>query len=368
MKKLSLVIAEADRTYIESFARYIRNSEYTSRFDIKLFSKQEAINQYLTENERINILLTSPDMISDYQEGQGVDLIIYLSETDQQNEQGHYLKKYQPLGQILTEVLRLYYERDGTDLNRRTQSVSTQILATYSATGGTGKTTVAYTLARELANQGQSVIYLNLELINSVPLLFDLTDQPSSSPLLYYIKTDAEQFQEQFETYVVTDTETGIDFFNFIPSAEEMEDLTAEEVELFIQVLIQINKYSHIILDLDSAINPRTLAGLKLSDQTYWLLNNDMYSFHKTSYLFENLHALLNDAQLKDRVTFVLNRYTGHLDSNLADFDIKIDSYLPYIPDWKILTNREQLSMASVYSQHIQELLAKLNALKQGVI
>src|SRR5699024_9954505 len=107
------------------------------------------------------------------------------------------------------------------------------------------------------------------------------------------------ELEEQLDTYVVTDEETGIDYFNFIPNAEEMEELESGEVELLIEALIQTNKYNYIVIDLDSTINSRTLKSLRLSNQIYWLLNNDMYSFHKTSYLFENLHALLNDARLK---------------------------------------------------------------------
>lgn len=368
MKKISMIVADEDHIYIESFAQYIRNSEYSTRFDIKLFSKQEAITQFYQAGEKSNILLATSNILPQDLTDEMFDQVIYLSENEEHHNSKHHLKKYQPLSQLISEVLRLYYESGDTMPKRNSQNDSTKIITTYSAAGGTGKTVTAYTMARELAHQGHSVIYLNFELMNSIPLLFNLTDQATSSPLLYYIKTDAEQLQERLETYTRTDKETNIDFFNFVPSAEEMEDLESEEVELLIQALVETNRYNYIVIDLDSVINRRTLKSLKLSDHIYWLLNYDMYSFHKTSYLFEELHALLNDAHLKERVSFVLNRYTGQLEPKFETFSINIDGYLPYVPEWKVLTSVEQLLAKPVFNQHIQDLLAQLNKLEQGVI
>lgn len=362
-----MIIADRDRSYIESFAQYVRNSEFSSRFDLKLFSKQEALEQFFSNDEIIDILLTSPDMLPAESMDHSIDLTIQLTESSLDEEFAYQLKKYQPLSQIMAEVLRLYYEKDGSAPKKRLTNVSTKVLATYSANGGTGKTVVAYSMAKQLANQGHSVMYLNLELINSSPLLFDTENKLTASPLLYYIKTDAEILDEQIDKYMITDESTGIDYFNFIPSAEEMEDLETDSVERLIQKLIEINKYSYLILDLDSTISLRSLKALNLSDHIYWLLNNDMYSFHKTSYLFEDLHRQLNDASLKNRVTFVLNRYTGLVDSRLEAFNINVEGYLPYVPEWKTLVSSDQIDSVPIFMQHILDLLNKRMTVEQGV-
>lgn len=362
-----MIIADRDRSYIESFAQYVRNSEFASRFDLKLFSKQEALEQFFSNGELIDILLASPDMLPEEPMAKAIDLTIQLTESSADDELEYYLRKYQPLGQIMTEVLRFYYEKDGSNPKKKLTNVSTKVLSTYSASGGTGKTVVAYAIAKQLANQGHSVLYLNLELINSSPLLFDTKNKLTASPLLYYIKTDAEILDEQIDKYTITDGSTGIDYFNFVPSAEEMEEFEADSVERLIQTIIEINKYSYLILDLDSTISLRSLKGLNLSDHIYWLLNNDMYSFHKTSYLFEDLHRQLNDASLKDRVTFVLNRYTGAVDSRLEAFNINIEAYLPYVPEWKTLVNSEQIDSVPIFMQHTLELLNNRMIVEQGV-
>ncbi|WP_017471240.1 AAA family ATPase [Amphibacillus jilinensis] len=360
-----MIIADQDRTYIESFARYIRNSDYASRFDVKLFSKQTALNHYLQLDETVNILLTADDFLPGEDQQASIDLVLFLVEEEQGEDQVQF-KKYQPLGQLLAKLLKQYYEKNGAQPKQKKPATATQVLATYGATGGTGKTTTAFGLARELASQNHQVIYLNFELINSIPILFNVDDQPSSSPLLYYIKADPEQLPEQIEAYTVTDQTTAIDFLNLIPSAEEVNELSANDIKVLVQALIALNKYSYIVIDLDSTVNERTLAALSLTDQIYWLLNYDLYSFHKTSYLFEEWHALLNDASLKDRVTFVLNRYTGQLDPRLEAYHINVTAFLPYVPEWKMLVKREQLTSAPAFNQHIQQLVAQLN--KQGVV
>ncbi|SEO60545.1 Cellulose biosynthesis protein BcsQ [Amphibacillus marinus] len=365
MKKITMIVADQDRTYIESFARYIRNSEYAARFDIKLFSKREALQQFLLGKEPVNILLTTKDFLGSADEDGEIDLTVYLAEAEEGSE-ALTLRKYQPLGQLLAGVLKFYYEKDGTKQKQKKSHTATQVLATYSAGGGAGKTTTAFGLARELANQDHQVIYISLELVNSIPILFNIEDQPSSSPLLYYIKADPEQLAEQFEAYTLTDKKTAIDYFNFAPSAEEVTELVANEIETLIQTLVELNKYSYIVIDLDSSVNERTLAALSVTDHIYWLLNYDLYSFHKTSYLFEEWHTLLNDASLKDRVTFVLNRYTGQLDQRLESFNVDVTAFLPYVPEWKVLVKREQLTSVTVFNQHIQQLVTALH--KQGVV
>lgn len=356
MKKISLIIADQDATYVESFARYIRNSEFASRFDVKLFSQQERLAQLLASGEHFNVLLCSPELLTLPKEEKLIDSIIQLKEEMEEDIAYPQIRKYQPLGNILSEVLQVHYERGGKKEKKQMSDGGTEVISVFAASGGTGKTTVAFNLAREMADQEATVLYLNLELINSTPLLFDVTNKESSSALLYYVKTNVEQLAAKIEEMSITDSETNIDYFHLVPSAEEMKELTGEELEQLISALVNINKYNYIVIDLDSALDERSLTALKLSNHVCWLLNNDSYSFHKTSHLLEELHAFLNDASFSDRVSLVLNRYTGKVNTKLEDYELDIVAYLPYVPQWKEVVRREQISSIPIFNQYIREL------------
>lgn len=65
MRKISLVIGDEDLSYIESLANYIRNSDYSSRFDVKLFSQPEHLEQYVNSNNKVNVLLATKTFIDE---------------------------------------------------------------------------------------------------------------------------------------------------------------------------------------------------------------------------------------------------------------------------------------------------------------
>lgn len=357
MKRLRLVLFDTDIEYIELFANYIRGSEYASRFDVKLFSQEDRLKQYLHTLEQIDILLIATDDFQLDDEYAHIESIQYLLEKYLDDLTENVLFKYQPLGEIVTQILSFHYERDGKTERKLIRSDGeTSIISVYSASGGTGKTTTAFHLANEMKKSGLEIFYLNLELINTIPFLFDVEGQSSSSPLLYYLKSNKEQLADKMEDFIVVDENTTIPFFYFLASAEEMVELNEMEIQLLIKQLVELKSYDYIVIDLDSTVNSTVLTALRKSDHVLWLLSNDMYSFYKTSYLLEELHGFLNDGTFSDRVTLILNRYTGSVDPELSETSIDIDGYLPYIPEWKQLVSKEQLHNP-VFAEYIKKLM-----------
>ncbi|WP_058305891.1 AAA family ATPase [Gracilibacillus massiliensis] len=357
MKKLRLVLFDPDMEYIELFTNYIRSSEHAARFDVKSFSQEGSFQQYIENGEQTDILLKATNDFHLNEEHTHIETTLHLVEETPENSTEKNLFKYQPLGQLITQVIAFHYERNGKKEKKKMQSSGeTSVISVYSASGGAGKTTTAFHLANEMKQNGLEVFYLNLELINTNPFLFNVEDKSSSSPLLYYLKSNKDQLPSKLEDMIVVDDDTSIPFFYFLPSAEEMMDLNEQEIQLLIEQLVALQTYDYIVIDLDSTINSTVLTALKKSDHVLWLLSNDMYSFYKTSYLLEELHGFLNDGSFSDRVTLVLNRYTGAVDPKLADTAVEIDSYLPYIPEWKQLVSKEQLNNP-VFAEYVEKLM-----------
>ncbi|MGN8645417.1 AAA family ATPase [Gracilibacillus sp. HCP3S3_G5_1] len=361
MKKLRLVLFDLDIEYIELFANYIRTSEYATRFDVKLFSRFDSLQEYLKSGERTDILLLSSEDLQLEPETKSVGTLLHLVNDMKQEPNKQELFKFQPLSQLISRVLSSHYEQgDKQTKIEKPQNGNTHVISLFSAAGGTGKTTTAFHLANQMKENGLNVFYLNLELVNTSPLLFDVENLSSSSPLLYYLKTNAEQLPSKMKELIVVDQDTAVPFFYFIPSAEEMLDLSEKEIELLLDSLVSMEEFDYIVVDLESTINPIVLTALKKSDHVLWLLANDMYSFHKTGYLLEELHGFVNDGSFSSRVQLVLNKYTGSIDPTLSETGIEIDHFLPYIPEWKQLVDKKQLDN-QVFQEYIQQLIHSFN-------
>ncbi|MDL4838919.1 AAA family ATPase [Aquibacillus rhizosphaerae] len=361
MKKVSLIIADPDTSYIESLAHYIRNSEFISKFDVKLFSHKDRLEQFLSGEKHIDVLLTNTKLLPENVDRFPADSVITLKENKDDEYTKQDLFKYQPISSLLSQVLSIHYEQSDQTFEKVVKKGNTQLISIYSASGGAGKTTVAINLAKQIAAQNKRVFYLNLELINSTPLLFNMEQELPSSPLLNLLKNKSEQLTSKLNEMKATDRSTNIDFFNVLLSGQEMADLTEDEIDLLIKKLVNSGNYNYIIIDLDSTVNSSVITALKKSDYIVWLLNNDIQSFHKTRYLLEELHGILNDGRFSNRVSFVLNRYTGKLDVKLANFGLKIDAFLPLVPQWKEVLSGSEITSISVFNEYIGKLYQHLS-------
>lgn len=350
------MIGDQDIEYIEMLANYIRNTDYSSRFDLKLFSEVEHLQRYLSSDAKTNILLATEALLPNEPNEEQVDYVITLAENNESNSDTSQIFKYQSLDDLLSTIISNYYERHGKKDKSKADETNTKIISIYSATGGTGKTTVAYNLANTISNEGHQVFYLNLELIQSTPIIFDTEGKDTIAPLLYYIKTGSDQLLEKIESFISIDDHTGVHYLNFPISAEEMQDISSEELELLISNLVDLGKYHYLIIDLESSLNHKVLTALDRSDRVLWLLNNDVQSFFKTNHLLEEMHAFLKDGSFRERVTLVLNRFTGRMNKQLTDYVLQVDARLPYVPDWKEVTSGDQLGSIPIFNKAITDL------------
>ncbi|MFN7251950.1 MAG: AAA family ATPase [Anaerobacillus sp.] len=368
MKKISLVVSDDDISYIEMLASYIRTSNFASKFDVKLFSKKESLEQYLSGDPKVNVLLCTTSNIPHELCG-NIDVVIGLDEqTGNLGEGFPVIFKYQPLAQLLSQVTTIFYEKNGKAPKRTSGTEKTNIISVFSATGGAGKSTVAFNLAKQISSLEYSVFYLNLELLNTTYSFFDDDNDNASSPILYYVKTASEELALKIETLKKYDGNTGIDLFRLLPNVEEMDELTEEDTEVLIKGLVDTGNYDYIIIDLDSTINSRMKAALNKSHHVLWLLNNDIQSYTKTSFFIEELPSILSDHEFGHKVSFVLNRYMGNVAEQFKRFELPIEAYLPYVPEWKEVRVGEQLTSVPVFSEYILKMFKTLFEANRGVV
>lgn len=367
MRKIHLVIVDDDTYYIESFMNYIRNTDYSNRLNVKVFSKKETLHEYLSKEENIDILLINSELAEGISESPHISSIFLLSEKklDHRSDYPLHIFKFQPLNDLLSQIITLHYDQNPNSQVPQREKNGAKVFSVYSATGGAGKTTFAYNLSKVISAQNDQVLYLNLETINSTPLLFNVDHLESASPLLYYVKTMDDHLVEKISEFISNDHRSSVSFFNFVPSAEEIYELTDDELNYFIDCLIDTEIFQYIILDLDTAVNDKTLRALRKSDHVFWMLNNDIQSFHKTGYLLEDLHSFLKDGLFRERVKIILNRFTGKLNQNFKDFSFTVHYYLPYISEWKEIGSGIELSMNRMFNRSVLSIFNELK--KEGL-
>lgn len=365
MKKLCLIMADSDVVYIESVSAYLRVSQQRDEFDLKLFSTTEGLLHYLTNNGQYDMLLVSDSFFSILEKQYQQEAVRLLEENESPDSEVNQPKlfKFQPLNQLFTNILSIHRAMSGGFSQDHIGSSKTKVISIYSGSGGTGKTTFAANLSRLMARERLKVFYLNLELIPSTSLFFSSSDpQNQSSQILYYVKTHPQQTQAKVESLKKFDPYAKVDYFDFMVSPNEMEDLSENETEILISSITSMGYYDVLIIDLASSFHERMKAALEQSQQVYWLINHDLVSYLKNDAMlkFFNDH-FINDSSFSKKISFIVNRYTGSISPELSRFELPINHFLPYIPEWKAISNGTQMTSSPIYLKAIHSIMKSIN-------
>ncbi|HET7627427.1 MAG TPA: AAA family ATPase [Bacillales bacterium] len=357
MKKLRLIIADRDASFLELVSAYVFSSEQAPKFELKLFSDQTQFREYVQDGRKYDILLASSEWIpSHLPEPSGMCMILEDDRVTAPESAEPSVFKFQPLNQLMSSILSVYNASRGSVQKLGDSTAQTKRVAVFSASGGTGKTTVAVNLCKQFALQNKRVFYLNLELLHSTPLFFSPPPERTSTQILYYLKTDPDQLSAKIESLKYYDPHSTISSFNLPVNPHEMADLTGEETEALVSALMVAGNYDIIVIDCESSLEERIKTALRISDEIIWLVNNDTLSFHKTCCLEPALEEFLNT----DKITRVLNKYTGQA---AAEHSQSYDLHLPYIPEWKNAKDGRTLMSSPVFADALLSLTERRGVL-----
>jgi len=361
MEKIYLVIADSSSEYMEGFKRFIRASSYAERFIIKSFSHQNTLEQFLQSDQKIDILLASPHLIP-HQSKKHPYTVIHLIEEQMTANQayGKGIFKYQPLHQIISQILEIYLENKQEERFFSSNKSKTKIISVYSPVGGSGKTTVCLNLAKQLADQQQNVLYLNLETIASLEVFFPIVGSYDFSKILYYLKANSKQLQSKLEGLKKVDPVNKINYFEPVANLQEMQEMTGEDLRLLLDILLHMEIYQYVVIDLEASLQPRIKSALIHSDDILWLLFDDLQSIHKTNRVFEDFQREGKERadDLKKKVRFVMNKFLGnHPKNDFQQLPLPLTGFLPYIPQWKAVDQKESLFESDVFNRELRKVV-----------
>ncbi|HBA97464.1 MAG TPA: hypothetical protein DCZ23_05085 [Lachnospiraceae bacterium] len=251
MKKILLAIL-ADELYSNRFSDYI--SHHKNILDFMVFTSVNSLEAF-TRHSKIDILLTDSSMACLIADIKGIQKVILLSDGNYTGQQEYpAIFKYQPAGQILKEIFDQIAEDDKiAGVAQAYSSKQLELIAVFSAFGGSGASTYARNLCSSMA-EGSSVLYINMEIFDSFAE-FEITPDNryeyirGMSEVIFYIKQKKNKLA--FKLSSVTNHHS--DGYSYILPVEDYRDLysiTTDDMEYFTDVLSKETIYEKVVFDV----------------------------------------------------------------------------------------------------------------------
>ncbi|MEY9093370.1 CpaE family protein [Paenibacillus sp. RC84] len=369
MKRL-LILIGPDKEFASAMERFIREGEYRDRLDIRSVIHCEHAGTFVEQNRREPLLILHAETIADEEIirwlGEGHNGLVYrLSETPERADlpAGNRIYRYQPFRTMLRDLLLRAAEQIGGPGLGRTgfRSGRTSVLAVYSAFGGSGKSVLALNMAAQLAAQGKKVLYVSLEAVSSSALLMKDGPPDSFSRLLYAWRKSPDRTADYADLLQCRHPAYGFDYLAPLPNIREADELQAEDVSGLVRRIADSGICDVLLLDLDSAVQPRTLGALQASDIVVWLVTQDAHALYKTRKVREAMGSMRSLESCTSKSLFVLNKYTGE-DFGLAkEYDVAIFETLPYIPAWKSVSDPADWLGEPVFAAQVGHMLRRFS-------
>lgn len=301
-----------------------------------------------------DILLIQPNMFNEDMLSGEKSVVFFLQEQAENITGENSVYKYQPLNKIVSFILSNYYDKYATFTGVARKGLKTKIISVYSPVGGAGKTTLSVNLSKQLAIKDYKVFYLNLEFLNTTSLYFQSSEDLPSLQVLYYLKARPERLLSKIESLKKFDEQSMVNYFDLPACPDEMISITKEEIKRLIQALIETDQYDYIVIDLDTSAHERISAAFEESNQVIWLLNNDLQSFEKTKAMLERMDVVFGqEHHLDEKVTYIMNRFTGQFPTEFIAYDLPISGYLPFISEWAQVSEPKQVFHHPFFNQEL---------------
>lgn len=317
-----IILAEPDLNYLLKLQ--IRLMEGVSGdVEIEAITDPEYFSSYFSVPRDAGCLIIFESLYSENLLKHNIDNIIILTESgeDEVSEDGKISKvqKYSNLNQIFNQIKSVLTSRIFID-----QKKDSEIITFYSASGGMGKTTLALSMAKYLANKHYKVIYINTESIQSFAYYLE-DDKPVPGQIMMNLETSSASEYGILKGCI---REEGFSYIPPFPSPLSFYSTGRELYTHLIEEACASRDYDYIIVDTDSVFD-RIIADILRRSGKVFFITDQAEAIAYTANRF-----LADIDRHPGQYVFIRNNYSGDEANRTEQLDqVTVDQFIPYFND-----------------------------------
>ncbi len=327
MGKPVVILADTDERYLSPLElKFLEELEDT--IELELITDEYFYDEYFSQPQNVDILVVSQELYTSDIQKQNIDNIFVL--TEQPDSGGTEdlaitcIYKYTSIKEIYNQIIAA---SSGTIKAQTDQNKETMVVLVYSASGGTGKTTLAMGISACLAQSFKKVLYVNAERINTFGSLINNRADMSSSVYSELTTGGPDIFQRI--RHVIRNEK-----FDYLPplgGALSSLNISFSIYDEIIQSAKLTKEYDVIVVDTDTVFDEdkanlitkanKVLMVLEQSKQSVYAMNTLMKNMscndsEKYYFICNNFDETKNNALIdsEEKPRFITNEYVRRID------------------------------------------------------
>ena len=322
--KIKLAILEKDLNYLNKIVT-VFNQKYSDKIQVYSFTDM-AVAMNVFNNTTVDVFIAGEMFQINQDKLPSRCAFAYFVDSPDIDMLGDVkcICKFQKVELIYKQILSIYAEKAENITGYSINEESSQIIAFFSPSGGSGASTVAVSCALHFVSQGKRVLYLNLEKFGFTDIFFSAEGQFDMSDIIFALKSRKMNLAMKLESCVKRDS-SGVYFYSSPKQSFDMVELNYDDIFRLISELQITGSYDYIIVDVDFDMSNDFI---KLLNKFSRIVITCTGSEISNSKIFRFYDAMLlternNDISILNKTCLIYNKFSNRTNKVLDNIDIK---------------------------------------------
>lgn len=292
MAKPRIVIADTDVNYIIPLQLKFAE-DYFEKIDLEIITDSDYFETLFSTPQRIDILIVSEELYSETMKLHNISHIFVMNEQYEEEQTAdlnvNHIFKYTSLKGIFNEITGksagvLRFEQIGKQ--------ETQVILFYSASGGTGKTTVAMGVSASLTKNYKRVLYINAARLQAFQHMLKNYSAITAADVYARLANASDNIYAEIK-HVIRKEE-----FSYLPPFKAALMSLGLQYSVYEKIVASAKKsgdYDFIVVDADVTFDEDKAALLNMADKVMLITKQSMASVLATNILVSNINGANSD-------------------------------------------------------------------------
>lgn len=327
MAKPRIIIADTDISYIIPLQlKFVE--DFFEKVDLEIVTDNEYFETLFSTPQRADILIVSEKLYSQAMQRHNISHIFVMNEQYEEEQTAdlniNHIFKYTSIKEIFNEITGksadvLKIEKNGKQ--------ETQVVLFYSASGGTGKTTVAMGVSASLTKNYKRVLYINAARLQVFHHMLENHSAITAADIYAKLAAANDNIYSDIKHVIRKE------LFSYLPPFKAALMSLGLNYSVFEKIIVSAKKsgdYDFIIVDADVSFDEDKAALLNIADKVVVVTNQTFASVLATNILVSNINGAS-----AEKYIFVCNDFNKEEDNALISpklsLKFTVNDYIEHI-------------------------------------